>query len=79
MLLRCITVPVFAVTSSAKLLHRHRRESAACRGGSDESWRCFLPHQTNVLRRCQRECCGSLLLASDSLAMLRPDRGTELQ
>lgn len=31
MLLRCITIPVFAVTSSAKLLHRHRRESAACR------------------------------------------------
>lgn len=79
MLLRCITVPVFAVTSSAKLLHRHRRESAARRGGSDESWRCFLHHQTNVLRRCQRECCGSLLLVSDSLAMLRPDRGTELQ
>lgn len=65
MLLRCITGPVFAVRSSAKLLHRHGRESAICpamvqiRAGDAFSLR-----QTNVLSRYQRECFGNLLLAS---------------
>jgi len=65
MLLRSITGPMLAATSSAKLLHRHRRESAACpamvqiRAGD-----AFSVCQTNVLRRYQRGCFGSLPLAS---------------
>lgn len=65
MLLRCITGPVSAVTSSAKLLHRHRREPAVCpamvqiRAGD-----AFSLCQTDVRSRYQRDCFGSLLLAS---------------
>lgn len=78
MLQRCITVPVFASTSSAKLLHGQGSQQHA------EVVQRRLEMLSPSPAQCPLEVPEGLFWEpavgiSHSLAVLRPDRGTELQ